>query len=388
LPWGYYLKNFNRIVNGGKLMIKSKFFILALVLLPCVILLSACSKQEAPKSKMAQMPKVTVAQPSIEKVERIISAVGTLEAEDQVQVTTEVSGIINEIKFEEGQKIKQGDALAILDQTNFKLNLENSQALLERAKTNMVLADSNYNRKKDLYEKKFITEQELQELANAQEKAKAEYASAQVVYKISQKALQDSVIIAPLDMNNKNYIWEVQRKLISIGDFVNPGKPVAELVNRSTLKLRFTVPERDVLYLSTDKLVKFTVPALLKKEFEAKIVFLGPAAVESTRAVIVKARFDNTEYILRPGYSANVRVIAETKEKALVISRQSLRFDVDSPYVLIVNDGTLHKKSVTVGVEKENTVEIISGINPTDTIVVRSSSFLEDGTKVEVVEDK
>ncbi|MFH1230634.1 MAG: efflux RND transporter periplasmic adaptor subunit [Planctomycetota bacterium] len=368
-------------------MIKSRF-IASVLFLFCIGLLTSCSKQEAPKSKAAQIPKVTVAQPGIEKVERIISAVGTLEAEDQVQVTTEVSGIINEIKFEEGDEIKQGDVLAILNQTSFKLNVENSRALLERARTNLALADSNYKRRKDLYDKKFITEQELQELANALDKAKAEYDSAQVVCKISQKALQDSVIKAPVDVNNKDYIWEVQRKLVSIGDFVNPGKPVVELVNRMTLKLRFTAPEQDAGYLIAGKKVNFSVPAISKKEFEGDIFYISPAAVENTRVVIVKARLNNTERILRPGYSANVRFIAEAKENAFTIQRRSLRFDVDKTYVYVVKDKKLERKDVTTGVQTEDFVEITSGITADDEIVVRSGTFVEAGTLVEVISEK
>ncbi|MFH0888448.1 MAG: efflux RND transporter periplasmic adaptor subunit [Planctomycetota bacterium] len=368
-------------------MMKSKFLAPVLFLLLFMALLPACSKQKPVKNKTAQIAKVTVAQPKVERIERIISAVGSLEPEDQVQLTTEVSGIISEIKFEEGQELNQGDAMAILDPASFKLNVENSQALLERAKTNLALADANYKRKKDLYEKKFITEQELQELTNALDKAKAEYTSALVACDIAQKALQDSVIKAPFDVNNKNYTWAVQQKMISIGEFISPGKPIAELVNRTTLKLRFTVPEQDALHLTMDKPVKFTVPALPNREFDAKIFYISPSAVENIRSVIIKARLNNTERLLRPGYSANVRLIAEIKEKAIVIPRRSLRYDVNKSYVLVVNSGVLNRKTVTLGVEKEDYVEIVAGINPTDLIVVRSSSFLDDGSEVEIVED-
>jgi multidrug efflux system membrane fusion protein len=353
-----------------------------------ILLLTSCSKQEPPKSKAGQIPKVTITQPKTEKMERIITAVGTLDPEDEVQVATEVSGLIQEIKFEEGQEVKQGATLVILDPTNFKLNVENARASLKRAKAGLTLAESTYERKKSLYEKKFITDQELQEFATALDKAKAELTGAQATCKIAEKTLEDSVIKAPIDKNNGNYVWEVQKKLVSIGEYVNPGKPVTELVNRITLKLRFTVPEQEAGYLAMDKKVTFTVPAMPNKEFEAKILYIGPKAVEGTRAVIVKARFDNMERVLRSGYSANVRFIAETKEKALIISRRSLRFDVDKTYVWVVDDGALHRKDVSIGVEEADKIEIISGISQTDTIVVRSGSFLEDGTKVEIVEEK
>jgi membrane fusion protein (multidrug efflux system) len=355
----------------------------------CLVAFISCSDKEPPKNRSARVPTVTVTQPREEKMERIISTVGTLELEDDVQVATEVSGLIKEVRFKEGQEVNPGDALVVLDPANFQLNLDKAKTALDKAKSNLGLAEENYKRNKTLREKELISEQEYQELATVFENAKSDLAAAQTNLQIAQRALDYSTIRAPIDQNNQTkYNWEVQKKLVSIGEYLTAGSPVAELVNRTTLKLRFTVPEREAGYLAPDKAVRFTVPALPGKEFEARIFYIGPNAVESTRSVIVKAYVDNAERILRAGYSADVRFIAQTKAKALVIPRRSLRFDVDKAYVLLVTDGVLHKKDVTLGVERDDFVEIISGIGPADTIVVRSGSFLEEGTKVEIVEDK
>ena len=356
----------------------------------CLAILVSCSKQDPPKNKAAagKLSKVTVAQPQMQDVQRIITTVGTLEPEDDVQVTSQVSGIIQEIKFEEGQELKQGDVLAILDPTNFRLNVENSRALLDRAQSDLSLAQANYEREKKLFEKNLVSEQEFQQYAAAQDSSKAAFASAQAGLKIAEKSLADTVIKTPVDKSGNNYTWEIQKKLVSIGQYINAnsGAPIAELVNRTTLKLRFTVPEQVAKYLAINKTVKFTVPAVADKDFEAKIIYIGPQAMESTRSVPVKARFDNAEHVLRPGYSANTRFIAESKDKALVIPRRALRFDVDKPYVFAVKDAILSKRQVVLGIEKEDFVEIISGISASDTIVLRSGSFLNDGAKVEIIE--
>lgn len=353
-----------------------------------ISLLTVCSKQQesSTKSKVAQLPKVTVTQPKIRKVERVITAIGTLEPDDNVLVSAKVAGVVQEIKFEEGEVIKQGDVLIKLDPTDFQLNLDNSKALLERARANLVLAKANYERKKSLYEKNFIPKQEFQEFKTSLSRAKADFDSAKATYKIAKKFLEDSVIRAPIDTENKNYYWEVQRKLVSIGEYVNPGKPVVELVNREILRVRFTVPEREASYLNIGKSIQFSVPALPGKVFEAKIFYLSPQISESARAVVVKAKFNNQERILRPGYSANVRMIAETREKSLIIPRRALRFDIDKSFVWVVVDKILHRKNVSVGVEEEDYVEIISGINQNDKVVVRSGSSMKEGTKVEIVE--
>lgn len=360
-----------------------------LCVLLCGLALSACSKEESAKTKPARVPTVTAAQPRIENVERIISALGTLELESNVQVATEVAGLIREVKFEEGQEVRPGEVLVALDQTGFKLNLDKAQAALDRAQATLALAETNYQRASKLREKDLVPEQELQELATALGNAQSDLVGAQVNCRIAQRALDYSVIRAPVDESAKpGYTWEIQRKLVSIGGYLTAGAPVAELVNRSTLKLRFTVPEQEAEYLAFGKPARFTVPALPGKEFEARIFYIGPNAVESTRSVIVKARLDNPARLLRAGYSANVRLIGEAREQAVVIPRRSLRFDVDNPYVLIVNDGTLHKRAVVTGIEKDDSVEIISGVSRTDTVVVRAGSFLEEGTKVEIVKDK
>jgi RND family efflux transporter MFP subunit len=360
--------------------------LLNLYLILGILMLVSCSSKEPPK--VAMLPKVTVTQPTTEDMERIITAVGTLEPEDDVQIATDVAGLVQEIKFEEGEAVKQGTVLTILDPTNFKLNVANAKAASARANANLNLARSTYERKKSLYEKKFITDQELQEFATALDRTKTELAGAEAVCDLAKKALENSVIKAPRDKDNKNYVWEVQKRLVSIGEYVNAGKPVAELINRTTLKLRFTVPEKDAGYLAVGKPVNFTVPALPDKTFLAKIYYAGPQATEGTRSVIVKARFDNTEHLLRSGYSANVHFVAETKTKTLSVPRRSLRFDVDKTYVWVVNGGILHRKDVSIGIEEEKKVEIISGIDASDTVVVRSSTFMEEGAKIEIVEDK
>ena len=356
----------------------------------CLAMLVSCSDKEPPKNRSARVPTVTVTQPREERVERIISTIGTLELEDDVQVATEVSGLIKEVRFKEGQEVNPGDALVVLDPANFQLNMDKARTALDKARSNLGLAEENYKRNQTLREKELISEQEYQELATVFENARLDYAGAQTNCQIAQRALDYSTIRAPIDQNNQTkYTWEVQKKLVSIGEYLTAGSPVAELVNRTLLKLRFIVPEREAGYLAPDKAVRFTCPATGgEKEFEARIFYIGPNAVESTRSVIVKAYVDNAERILRAGYSANVRFIAQTKAKALVIPRRSLRFDADKTYVLLVADGVLHKRDVTLGVETDDYVEIISGISLADKVVVRSGSFLEQGTKVEIIDDK
>ena len=355
----------------------------------CLAVLVSCSKQEPAKGKSGRLPTVTVTQPCEERVERIISTIGTLELEDDVQVATEVSGLIKDVRFKEGQEVNPGDALVVLDPANFQLNLDKAKTALDKAKSNLGLAEENYKRNKTLREKELISEQEYQEWATVFENARLDYAGAQTNLQIAQRALDYSTIRAPIDQNNQTkYTWEVQKKLVSIGEYLTAGSPVAELVNRTLLKLRFIVPEREAGYLAPDKAVRFTVPALPGKEFEALIFYIGPNAVESTRSVIVKAYVDNAERILRAGYSANVRFIGETSEKAMMIPRRSLRFDVDKSYVLVVVDGALLRKDVVVGIEKDDYVEITSGLVLADMVVVRSGSFLESGAKVEIVEGK
>jgi membrane fusion protein (multidrug efflux system) len=370
-------------------MVKSNIFIITLCLAFCPLLSFSCSQKEEPKAKQARLATVTVTKPTEERVERVITAIGTLELEDETSIATEVGGLIKEVKFKEGQEINPGDTLVVLDETNFKLNLEKANAAFNKAKANLSLAEDNYTRAKTLREKDLISSQDYQGFVNALENAKADLAGAQTNCQIAQRALDSSVIQAPVIEGGENkHKWEVQKKLVSVGEYLNTGSPVAELVNRTVLKLRFTVPEREAKYLVPAKTVTFSVPAVLGKDFKAVIFYIAPNIAESTRAVIVKAYFDNKDRLLRAGYSANVSFVGETSEKAIMVPRRSLRFDVDKSYVFAVVDGVLRRKDITIGIEKDDFVEIASGISLEDTVVVRSGSFLEEGAKVEAVPDK
>ncbi|MBI4835084.1 MAG: efflux RND transporter periplasmic adaptor subunit [Planctomycetes bacterium] len=388
-------------------MVKAKILARALCFILCLIVFSSCSQKEPPKARQARLATVTVTKPAEERVERIITAIGTLDLEDEVNVATEVGGLIKEVRFEEGQEISPGDILVVLDETNFKLNVDKANAALDKATSGLSLAEDNYNRAKTLKEKELISNQEYQEATLALQNAKSDLAGAQTNCRIAQRALDFSVIKAPFrgrgisgstengqsrdgvpagEFPKGKYTWEVQKKLVSVGEYLNTGSPVAELVNRTTLKLRFTVPEREARYLAMGKAVKFTTLAA-PGDFKAVIFYIAPNIIESTRAVTVKAYVDNKDHVLRAGYSANVSFVGELSEKAMMISRRSLRFDVDKSYVLVVMDGVLKKKDVTIGIEHDEYVEITSGLSLTDKVVVRSGSFLEDGTKVEVIPD-
>jgi len=367
---------------------KFKFIVVFFILI--ILILDSCSESKSDgKGEATKSVKVSVVVPIVRKVEHIITAVGTLEPEDEVEISAEVAGIIDEIRFEEGQKVKPGEILAVLDKTNFKLNLKNSKALLERAKANLFLAQSTFERRKKLYDKKFITEQEFQELSVSLDEAKAQFESAVSNCELAEKSLADTIIKAPLNKNMRSGdSWEVQKKILSKGEYVNVGKPIVVLVNRTTLQLVFTVTEKDSHFISPCKKVIFNVPPLPNKKFEATVFYISPKAREDTRTVVIKGRIDNKDLILRPGYSANINLCAEIKEKAITIPIKAIRFDRDTPYVFIVNnEGILCKRAVVCGVEKEDFVEIISGIEQNDKIAIRRGPFVKEGQKVEVVQE-
>jgi membrane fusion protein (multidrug efflux system) len=296
-----------------------------------------------------------------------VSAVGTLLANESVMIRPERDGRIAAIQFSEGQIVRAGEKLVVLDTAEI-------EAQLAAAGSELTLNHSRLKRAQDLHEKKFISAQALDDAREAANQSAARHAEVKA-------RLDKSAVIAPFE-------GVAGLRQVSPGAYVKAGQDIARLEGIGTLKLDFRVPEVYLGRIRTRQEVLVRVDAFASEQFHGEIYAIEPAVDEQTRTVMLRARVPNPGARLKPGMFSRVALVLETRENALVVPEQALVPQGASRFVYRYADGKAALTKIELGLRRPGEVEIKSGLSAGDTIVVDGQLRLKDGAAVTVLTDK
>ena len=291
-----------------------------------------------------------------------ISLSGTLEANEQIEIRSEVSGVVESINFEEGSKVSQGQVL-------FRVNDFELQAQLSKVRTAQKLASENERRAKLLLEKQAISQEEY-------DIASADYQSASAESQLINAQLSKATVRAP-------FSGVIGLRSISKGTYVTPLTTVAKLVNISKLKITFSIPEKYASKVKVGTQLTFTTSDS-KDENSATIYAIEPEVEIATRTLKMRAIADNTEGKLFPGSYANVILPLETITDALLVPSEALIPVQNGKKIFITEDGKAKEVDVEVGARTGSSVRVISGLHEGDTILTYGVMALKNGTPVNV----
>ncbi len=305
---------------------------------------------------------VEVASVSVGRATEEVFAVGTLQANESVMVRPEITGRITRINFREGEQVEQGRLLVELDAAELEAQLAQASAELE-------IARLNHNRMRRLIANDNVSQQELDQAASTLKSARANYD----LYK---ERLSKTRLLAPF----RGFLGT---RRVSPGDYVQPGRDIVNLEDIETLKIDFKVPETYLRRLSVGQRVEVRVDAFKAEVFEGRVYALDPRVDEVSRTVRVRARIPNPNLDLRPGLFANLTLVVGEIEHALMIPEEAVIPEQDRMYVFRVVDGTAHRVEIKLGLRKKGTVQVISGLNPGDTVVRSGHQKIRDGASVQ-----
>ncbi|WP_430410313.1 efflux RND transporter periplasmic adaptor subunit [Kordia sp.] len=308
-------------------------------------------------------------------------AAGTVIPEDEVEIKPQISGIIEKIFVEEGDKIKTGDLIARIKVVPNEQSLNSAKNGIKNLR--IVLDNSKilFDRNKTLFDKGIISSQEFENAQLSYNQAKQNLRNAQSDLQIIKKGSVGG------SSANTNIRATVSGTILVIpvkeGDQViesntfNAGTSIATIADLGKMIFEGKVDEAEVGKLKPNSELKVSLGAIENKEFNAKLTFVAPKGVEESGAVQFKIKADvslDDEFFIRAGYSANASIELEKKEDVLVIDEALLRFDSrndDKPYVEIkTGDQTFEKKYIELGISDGKNIEILSGIEEGDEIKV------------------
>lgn len=299
-----------------------------------------------------------------EPIEERVSLVGSLMANESVQIQSEIDGSIDEIAFDEGQPVTKGHVLARIDQKKLQAGMAEVEARLQ-------LAESTLQRYTALAESRAVSQQEVDQAASTFEANRASI-------DLMKAQLEDATIIAPFD-------GIVGERRISLGQFVSKGTLITSLIDPDPMKAEFHMPERYVSQVATGQRVDMTVAAYPDETFSGEVYFVGPEVDASTRTVLVKALVPNADGKLRSGMFANLSLIMQVRKHALVIPETALIIQGQTTTVFVVDEqNTVQPRQVKPGVRLAGRVEVLEGLRAGDTVVIEGTQKLGPGAKVVV----
>jgi membrane fusion protein (multidrug efflux system) len=352
----------------------SRFLLPALLLLP--VGFSGCGGAQAEgaaeEEGYTRILNVEVATVTTSSFTEVIRLTGTVQADKDVTISAEESGVIREIVVDKGRWVEAGQAIFRMDDELLK-----SQVAQARALSN--LAQETWDRRKRLYE----DDQVGSELAYLEAKYAAEQASANL--NLLEVRLARTVIRAPIS-------GILDSRQIEVGTMVGVGTPVARIVDTNPVKVTGGVPERYATDVRSGTGASVTFDVLPEESFEGKISYVGAVVDPKNRTFPVELRLPNPGGMIKPEMVANVNMVRRMLEDAMVVPQEAL-VRVEQGYVVFVVESEggadlVRSKQVELGPAQENEVVIVSGINPGDRLIVVGQQSVAAGDRVTVVGER
>lgn len=355
----------------------------------CLLFFTGCAKNE---TKAVADKKVNVQVYAAEKkqLRPSVETIGSLNANDEVIVSSEVDGIIKNIMTNEGTPVSKGTLLALIDDMDYSLDLSRSEAGLKQAEAGFENTRLEYKRKEALYKEELITQQQFEDVSARLAISGAEVERAKSTLLLARQRLSKTKIYSPIS-------GIVNEKKAAAGDYARNGTPLFKVIQTNPLKLDFTVTEKDAGRIKAGQEVVFTVDAYPEREFNGKVSIVYPSLDEKTRTLKIEALAPNAAGALKPGLFTKVMLFTGAPRDTIVIPVTSLLYEGEKVRVFIAEGDTAKERLVRIGqkysvksaggsqqpVVKEYT-EIIEGLREGDRVITVGQQNLSDGVKVNV----
>ena len=296
-----------------------------------------------------------------------IDALGTARATESVNITSNITEKVKQINFEDGQQIKKGQILAVLEQDEEKAELKRAQAVRGERKLSL-------QRLQQLEERKLTSPDQI-------DRTRLELEQAEASITAIKTRISDRVIRAPFD-------GIVGLRYISVGALVETGDLIATLDDIREIKLDFSVPSVFLAELKPGLKIRARAAALNNKEYLGEVKSIDSRVDTVTRSIQVRALLPNPDASILPGILMQVELLRNTRQ-ALVIPEASLIPLADKQYVMRRvekdNKDSVEKREVKIGLRLPGYVEILSGLDAGDHVVTHGNSKVRPGDVLDVM---
>jgi multidrug efflux pump subunit AcrA (membrane-fusion protein) len=390
-----------------------------LVTAACLVISTGCQRAASAAREETDLVPIQVRTPAVVERQESVAASGSVEGSETTDVAFQVSGKVARVFVEEGQYVSKGQLLAALDPTDYRNAFEAANAQkqvaealaqkaagglrkqeVEEARIELNRSEDEYNRMRFLVERKSLPANDFQKIEAAYNGARERYqmavegtrledrnaATAQALAAKAQaseesKRLSDTRLLAPITGN-------ISMRRVDPGQTVAAGATVLSIVNLNPAKVRVGVPEAEIGRVTQGARAEVSLPSLGGRCFEGKVEIIGVSAEAASRTYAVKIVVPNPGPVLLAGMVAEARIFGPAKAQVLTIPGEAIVRDpqgAPNVYVYHPDGSRVYARRIEVGLPIGGEVQIRSGLNGGEKVVVAGQQKLREGTPVQIV---
>ncbi len=318
------------------------------------------------------------------RINKTIEVVGHVESLQTPVVSSEVSGEILKLLVKLGDKVEVGSELAVIDAENYQLAILESAADIERYAAMTSMQEQQTRRYATLLRKRQVNRATYDQARSELKSLQAQQSAAQARYDQNQNLLSKTTIKSPIS-------GYVDQRMVSVGDYAQPGKPLFKLIDNRRLRAKLPISEKFFSQLKIGQVLYLENPFYDVAPLQTKIDYLRPKIDPDTGSVQAFSVFENPSVdsqlpVWKAGSTVKATVVLQTENEAVMVPTQALvqRPGGDVVYVVYRNYVKTHK--VVTGIIKNGMIEIVQGLNPGRIVAVDGARFLTEGSAVLIVE--
>lgn len=339
-----------------------------------------CGEQQAAQTPRGRPPSpVRVAEIRNQTVQRSVTLVGTVEPWKRSTVASEIGGLVEAFPVEEGMAVKRGQVLAVLRTDTLKIRLNAALASHREAQTRYEQARKDLERVKRLFAKELVTQKEFDDAVAQESALRQRLAQLKAEILTVRDQLTKSRILAPFEG------W-ITEEFTEVGQWVDEGGGIVELVDLSRVQVEVPLPERYVSEVHVDDPVSARFDGLPNHQAQGRVLSVVAQADRSARTFPIKVELPNRDLAMKSGMVSRVTLRIGTPYEALVVPKDALVLRGGREFVFVVQDGRVAQVPVTPVLHVEGVVQVAGELQPGMQVVVEGNERLRSGQAVRLLE--
>lgn len=344
-------------------------------------LISCGNRDDSLSARDAQVsptpPEVLVHEVIDGPISKTYTAVGTVAASDIARIMPKVSGRIKTIHADEGCSVTRGDQLMLIDPFDYEQAYENTLAVKNQAQATLERATRDLERMKSLFDQKSVSQQTYQDALTARDLARYQLDQSSVSLETAGRNLRECSVSAPIS-------GIVTDKFVNEGELTAPSQLAFVIMKMDTVKVEVDLPEEIFGLIRHGNTGLITIDAIPDKPFTGTITKIYPTIDPMSRTFRVTITLDNPHLLVRSGMTARARVIQKARQTALSVPKSSLVQGEEGYFIYKLDNDTVKKTLVQLGIEGDSAFEITHGVSSGDRVVIKGIAGLTDGMRVKI----
>jgi RND family efflux transporter MFP subunit len=365
---------------------RSHIAIYIMLVILAAALLGGCSHKSSvgeeaqgsePGSANAEVTLAKVTHADIRETVAVSGMVAALPNQD-VRVSALVTGRIAEMKVAEGDAVQIAQVIAHLDPRPYQDQLVQAEAAAQQAKANLENAQLSRKRNEDLFQRGIAARKDFEDARTQESVAAASVRQSETAVALAHLQLDRTQILSPLN-------GRVAKRFVSVGEQVDgtAAQPIAEVANLVEVELLANIPSKYLSKLHVGEALEIESDSAAGKQLAGKVAAISPAVDPTTNLGVVRIRIPNVDALLRLGMYLTAQIAVEDHKNALTVPAEAIyRDEKGQPHVYRVEKDTATAVDVMLGIQGKDRIEILSGVNDGDTIILSGGYGLPDTSKV------